>query len=942
MKKIGFYLLSVVILFCFTRYAHASNFLSQTRDEVGVTTYNFIQNLYAVPSGNTALVTHIKLKLQYNGGCPDGVYGAISFNNDSFFSDPVYLADAVTTQEMDFPVTSGNLQASQVQNFKLIVFSRGRQCDNGDFLTFRAAVRLDDNSYNTAAPDKILWFEIFDANVDAVPPVKNPVLIVPGVLGTEFSDGQSLIWLDIHKLVSSDDKFLDQLSFSSQILPLSTSLSSTEVIRQIDPLGNFKKFDYTQGLIDELTKQGYSVNADAVQRLYLFAYDWRYGVTTPDASGKNNTQKLAEKIQSILQETHAQKVDIVAHSTGGLLVKKYVMDNPTTHSIDKAVFVGVPELGAPKATKVLFQGDDFDIPGLDPLEMKKISRNMPVVYDLAPSQSYFNVKGSWVKNITVFDRKATTQDLGYAEVRSMLHTDGVLNDTAWNNANNLHTTAFDYFDMRTVGVNVFNIVGCKSSTPGTVVRTGTDQLTGFKVEYGPTELTTGDSTVPFESANATLVDNAQTFYLPKADHSTMFTSDGSRQEIVNILSGSALSTGRIITKNDLLQNHSLCELKGKRIIFHSPVNVEATDASGNYIGMLPDGTVTNTIPGASLEVVNGHKYLYLPQGDGEQYNVHFIGTDTGTYTLQVEDIDDSKVVKTTSFIDQPVTTKVQGSIDITTNVAVHEDINGDGIFETDLIPSGVVSVDSVGDILPPQTSLNLIGVQGAPGFYRSAVSVALTASDIAQPGVTPSGVQKVEYTIDGGQRQLYTGPFSVSTEGAHVVSYFATDVIGNRELVGTITFTIDTTAPEVSFSWSTVQKDLQFTGIDAVTPKPTVVDANGAVTITDEAGNSTILTFAQANRKTALHADLVGIKYNGVPADAKKIKLAYNWLLNAKGDLAGLVQQVYSKNGFYVLATYDGKNTTVLALDKSGLRTTKTTGLRLLMVTTNKGDISWQ
>ena len=44
-------------------------------------------------------------------------------------------------------------------------------------------------------------------------------------------------------------------------------------------------------------------------------------------------------------------MDIVAHSMGGLLVKKDVAEHLTDHHINKAVFVGVPNIGAPKAAQ---------------------------------------------------------------------------------------------------------------------------------------------------------------------------------------------------------------------------------------------------------------------------------------------------------------------------------------------------------------------------------------------------------------------------------------------------------------------------------------------------------------------------------------------------------------------------------------------------------------
>ncbi len=76
-----------------------------------------------------------------------------------------------------------------------------------------------------------------------------------------------------------------------------------------------------------------------------FPYDWRLGVS-------QNVDNLKNKINQIVAQTGSEKVDVVAHSTGGLIVKKYVIDN-NDHKIGKAVFLGVPNLGAPQGSKSL-------------------------------------------------------------------------------------------------------------------------------------------------------------------------------------------------------------------------------------------------------------------------------------------------------------------------------------------------------------------------------------------------------------------------------------------------------------------------------------------------------------------------------------------------------------------------------------------------------------
>jgi hypothetical protein len=209
---------------------------------------------------------------------------------------------------------------------------------------------------------------------------RNPVLIVPGIMGTEIYKGTELLWPDVYKmLLDSSDSFMNPLSFKDNADPLDTSLVFNKVIDKLP------KFDYTDGLIKELKEKGYKEGQD----LFTFPYDWRQDL------GKIVHENLTGQIDYILNHTGASKVDIVAHSQGGLVVKKLLYDLPEyRNKIDKLVFVGVPNLGAPKAAKVLLYGDSMDISflgmGLNPEEVKKISQNMPAVYELLPSKEYFN------------------------------------------------------------------------------------------------------------------------------------------------------------------------------------------------------------------------------------------------------------------------------------------------------------------------------------------------------------------------------------------------------------------------------------------------------------------------------------------------------------------------------------------------------------------------
>src|SRR5947209_20622030 len=92
-------------------------------------------------------------------------------------------------------------------------------------------------------------------------------------------------------------------------------------------------------------------------------------------------------------------------------------------------------------------------------------------------------------------------------------------------------------------------------------------------------------------------------------------------------------------------------------------------------------------------------------------------------------------------------------------------------------------------VTPPQTpSRSLSCTAGENGWYVSAVTVILTASD------GTSGVAALLYRVDGGAWLTYSGPFALQ-DGVHTIDYFATDVAGLVEPQKSLAVRVDTTPP---------------------------------------------------------------------------------------------------------------------------------------------------
>ena len=88
------------------------------------------------------------------------------------------------------------------------------------------------------------------------------------------------------------------------------------------------------------------------------------------------------------------------------------------------------------------------------------------------------------------------------------------------------------------------------------------------------------------------------------------------------------------------------------------------------------------------------------------------------------------------------------------------------------------------DTTPPTATASVSGQRDGNGAYLGAATVTLSATD------TESGVDRVEYSLDGGTYGTYSGPVTVNQPGQHTVTYRATDVAGNTSAAQSVAFTV--------------------------------------------------------------------------------------------------------------------------------------------------------
>src|SRR5207245_10539337 len=98
------------------------------------------------------------------------------------------------------------------------------------------------------------------------------------------------------------------------------------------------------------------------------------------------------------------------------------------------------------------------------------------------------------------------------------------------------------------------------------------------------------------------------------------------------------------------------------------------------------------------------------------------------------------------------------------------------------------SVEFPIDPTAPLTTITRDGAAGDDYWFHSIVTVDIAATDAG------SGVDSIEYRLDGGTWATYAAPFDVG-EGEHTVDAYAIDVAGSSGPVGSRSFGVDTTPP---------------------------------------------------------------------------------------------------------------------------------------------------
>ncbi len=219
-----------------------------------------------------------------------------------------------------------------------------------------------------------------------------PVIIIPGILGSrlrERGSGHELWPGSIYNVLFSARSLALEID-PKTLEPRADDIEAYDLVR-----GLFGS-DFYGAIIDTLERQGGYVRGEpgraadaATRRYYIFPYDWR-----------QDNVVTARKLDALIEQIRRDygdprlKVDIVAHSMGGLITRYYlqygvadVLDNNDfaanfagADKIRTAVLLGTPNLGSVSALHSLLAGHQV---GWQAIPTEALA-TMPSVYELLP------------------------------------------------------------------------------------------------------------------------------------------------------------------------------------------------------------------------------------------------------------------------------------------------------------------------------------------------------------------------------------------------------------------------------------------------------------------------------------------------------------------------------------------------------------------------------
>jgi Lecithin:cholesterol acyltransferase len=655
----------------------------------------------------------------------------------------------------------------------------------------------------------------------ATGPGREPVIVIPGLGGSEFtaSSGFSLsvdnghggtfnrnyaagekIWVNTFQIVlPGDDDYLDALKLRSD--------GTTPVAPAVQASGLY--WDAYGDLIDYLQRQGYVLGID----LWLFPYDWRQDVEiTSDRLDTLVTQALVAANGGQPDPTvwSIRRVDLVAHSLGGVVGRAYIADAARAARVDQLITLGSPEFGATKALKALMYGDQFG-PwflgiGLNPSEIKDLSANMAAGMDMLPSRAYDQLYDNsdstrlspWVEDRDIDGDGTALGVLGYDQTNQLLQRLRK-NELLLGNARNLHDRLDPQVSGGLNGVRWSALVGYGSGTLGQIREYTGLCLTWWWYQPCPKRdeiPVDGDGTVAVLSAtmsdpwrNSVLSTDAEVSYVER-EHTALVKRDGADDGPGLSWIGATLDRDSQASAPDVAE--ALASTEGDELTIASVPPVTRTPArrlNGTWISALGavamqvsdgNGHTTGRARGSAsnFAAIPGTSYDQLPEAEFSfikpdiSYVLDLAAEREGSVDLKVRVLDNGRVERTAIYLGVALRSNGRARLVVSPGTGraaspagwprLQVDADGDGTFEKNVPAASVLDEQHGADRRAPDLVIDSptpgrTGGGAVTARWRAADRDAglLLENAVIDPETAPQAVTQGErMSLSSGQHRL--------------------------------------------------------------------------------------------------------------------------------------------------------------------------------------------
>jgi hypothetical protein len=600
-------------------------------------------------------------------------------------------------------------------------------------------------AYAQLPPSPVMSVLTFTLTEPAIAEGTANVLFIPGIMGSRLYEVGNFCGGD-----SVDDE--QELWFSTdackqfRLTTMFTGQSDNDIYTKTNDEGVFDDAFYFVNIYDSFLDQLNEWKDDELINNYaVFPYDWRLslddilksrydrdsGKTFPGVETSVTDGLLYKLIEQLARSAQNEKVTIVAHSNGGLVIKQLishleVQNDPLLDVIDAVVLVAVPQLGAPNTVVGILHGEELNNV-MAQSTTRQLMNTMPFSYHLLPTAQYFDTVSTPPVTIepgTVTDVWQETFGDEFTNLETLhnflsresgreepspedLTTPEVSDPLLLQYANTTEVMQTN-FNVPT-GIRVYQIAGTGLPTPSQLTyftdRACVNRTFFLCTEYAPKlgyrVVTTvdGDATVPVPSSLALPEsDNVERWWLDIASYNSdgIFGLSNNNREHKNLFEINEIS----IFINDLIQNHTVKEYNyisssepdindDERLIFqlHSPLDLSLETGSGQVVS-----SSTNDIPGALYRRYGELQYISVPRT--EDLELVLVGQGTGSFTLDIEEVADREVVERVTMSGLPVSTSTSVRMAVGTEDNIEElvlsvDYDGDGEVDVEYDADGM-------------------------------------------------------------------------------------------------------------------------------------------------------------------------------------------------------------------------------------------------------------